>query len=416
MQVKSKINFHGIPEAPKKPAKKAVFGRLREKSIDKSSEIALYYGFSPCEPPEITREDIAKSKALLGGEYLKDKEDAFLSVFPEEKTAVLRHYAEKGMASLPQPVMIRWGKPITPQHGKKPESREKFIGLEILGTEKSVAEAIIIQSSFLMLKEEGYKNIYIALNSVGDKESVGKFSKELGNYCRQNFDLLAPRSREAVKKDSWALLKSSEEDCLSLRGSAPNPMAYLSDKSRGHFKEVLEYMEMLNIPYRIESNLIGKKYFCSETVFEIREAGETGKDLVLGCGCRYDGMAKRLGWRKDLPGVGLSLFFKKIAKDSEKVKPIRLPKIYFIHLGFEAKLRSLEVIEILRKAEIPVYQSLSKDKMAVQVAMAESMNVPYVIIMGQKEAMEESVIVRNMETRSQESVKIADLPAHLKKI
>jgi len=93
---------------------------------------------------------------------------------------------------------------------------------------------------------------------------------------------------------------------------------------------------------------------------------------------------------------------------------IKKPKIYFIQLGFEAKLKSLTVIEILRKARVPIAQSISKDGLGQQLAIAERTGVPFTIIFGQKEALENTVIVRNMETRSQETVKISALPDFVK--
>ncbi len=86
-----------------------------------------------------------------------------------------------------------------------------------------------------------------------------------------------------------------------------------------------------------------------------------------------------------------------------------------MQLGFEAKLKSLGLIETLRQARIPVIQSLAKDKMAGQVGMAEKSQAPIVIIMGKKEAMENSVIIRETSTRSQDTVKLEDVVARLKK-
>ena len=51
-----------------------------------------------------------------------------------------------------------------------------------------------------------------------------------------------------------------------------------------------------------------------------------------------------------------------------------------------------------------------------RLAAAEKMNVPYVIIFGQREAMDKTVIIRNMQDRSQDSVKIVDLLAYIKKL
>ncbi len=66
-------------------------------------------------------------------------------------------------------------------------------------------------------------------------------------------------------------------------------------------------------------------------------------------------------------------------------------------------------MEILRKANIPVYQSLSKDKLTSQIAQAEKMKVSYILLMGMKEALENSIVVRNTTTRSQETILIQDL-------
>ena len=82
----------------------------------------------------------------------------------------------------------------------------------------------------------------------------------------------------------------------------------------------------------------------------------------------------------------------------------------------EAKLKSLNVIEILRKAHVPIAQSLSKDSLGTQLAIAEKLQIPYTLIFGVKEAIDESVIVRNMSNRSQETVKISKLLEYLKNL
>ena len=95
---------------------------------------------------------------------------------------------------------------------------------------------------------------------------------------------------------------------------------------------------------------------------------------------------------------------------------MKKPKIYFIQLGSEAKLKSLNVIEILRKAHIPIAQSLSKDSLGAQLAIAEKLAVPYALIFGAKEAIDNTVIVRDMSNRSQNTVKLSKLLEHLKEL
>ncbi len=76
----------------------------------------------------------------------------------------------------------------------------------------------------------------------------------------------------------------------------------------------------------------------------------------------------------------------------------------------------MNVIEILRKAKVPIVQALSKDSLGAQLAVAEKLSIPYTIIFGQKEALENSVIVRNMSNRSQQTVKIEKLAEYLREL
>mgnify|MGYP003466626813 FL=1 len=51
-----------------------------------------------------------------------------------------------------------------------------------------------------------------------------------------------------------------------------------------------------------------------------------------------------------------------------------------------------------------------------QLAVAEKLEMKYAIIFGQKEAMENSVIFRDMSNRSQETVKLSKLLDYIKEL
>ena len=137
-------------------------------------------------------------------------------------------------------------------------------------------------------------------------------------------------------------------------------------------------------------------------------------------GGRYDYLAKQLGGKKDVPAVGLSISADRVLLMPwyKKLSPriLKKPKIYFIQLGSEAKLKSLNIIEILRKAHVPIAQSLSKDSLGSQLAIAERLAIPYALIFGVKEALDNSVIVRDMSNRSQDTVKLSKLLEYLKEL
>jgi histidyl-tRNA synthetase len=126
-----------------------------------------------------------------------------------------------------------------------------------------------------------------------------------------------------------------------------------------------------------------------------------------------------MGYKKNIPGVGFGLGVDRIIEASSKKlvpKVKRKEKIYFIQLGNEAKMKSMNIIEILREAKIGVTHALAKDSLGSQLAVAEKLGMPFTIIFGQKEALEDSVIVRDMENRSQKTIPIGKLADYLKKL
>ncbi len=113
-----------------------------------------------------------------------------------------------------------------------------------------------------------------------------------------------------------------------------------------------------------------------------------------------------------------TLRFMKEVKENPATRRIRFrkPSIFFLQLGFCAKLKSLRVIEMMRQVRIPLYQALNRDKLLSQISSAENLRIPYSIILGQREALENSVIVRNTSSRAQETIKLKDLTEYFKKM
>lgn len=398
--------------------------------FEKASEVAVYYGFRPIETPILEREAVFTS-SLGEGTDIRDKEmytlktkgGEHLVMRPEGTAGVMRAYIEQGMQAFPQPVMLYYYGPYfrheNPQRGRLRELRQ--FGIEILGTPKSIADALVVRTLTLILEEAGFKNIVVDINSIGDKECRPGYVRELTSYYKKHIAKLCPHCKERLKTNPLRLLDCKDERCADLKTNAPTPISSLCSSCRTHFKEVIEYLDAMQIPYRINHNLVRGLDYYTRTAFEIFDLGDGTEEtapLALGGGGRFDYLAKALGSKKDVPSVGGGLGVDRVIM-SPSHKPIdpriiKKPKVYFIQLGSEARLKSLGIIEVLRKARVPIAQALSKDGLAQQLAIAERSGAPYTIIFGQKEAMDNTVIVRNMETRSQETVKLADLPDFVK--
>ncbi|MCC2631042.1 MAG: histidyl-tRNA synthetase, histidyl-tRNA synthetase, partial [Candidatus Paceibacter sp.] len=117
---------------------------------------------------------------------------------------------------------------------------------------------------------------------------------------------------------------------------------------------------------------------------------------------------------KDIQGMSATILIQR--EEKSKALKVRKPQLYFIQMGQEAKLKSLRVIEVLRQSNIPVYHSLTKDKLTAQLMSAENLKVPYILIMGQKESLENTIVIREMSNRSQETIRVDNICEYLKRI
>ncbi|MFA6552035.1 MAG: hypothetical protein WCT19_00870, partial [Candidatus Paceibacterota bacterium] len=203
------------------------------KGLDKTAEIAMYYGFVPFrENLAVNKEDIAKMKKSLEEVTTSKNLWREYSICPESKIAILRAYTEKNMISMPQPVCLYFEHPICEHLTKSHSGIDKSIELEILGTTKSIAEAILIQTSIEILKEAGWQDVIVELNSVGDKDSVARFIKEFVNYCRKNINDLHAPCRQALKRDAFEILLCEDEKCKEIMSRAPKSISFLTESSR----------------------------------------------------------------------------------------------------------------------------------------------------------------------------------------
>ena len=431
-------------EKPKKTARKEAFQSPKgmrdimdetyyeyQGFFEKAQEIAIYYGFKPIELPMVEDEEVFTSGIGEGTDVvdkemytLKTRGGDKLALRPEGTAGTVRAYIEHGMMNMPQPILLYYYGPMF-RHDKPQRGRYRQFyqfGLEVLGSEKSIADALLIKTTIAILEEAGATNLSVDVNSLGDKECRAAYLKELTNYYKKNLSGLAPADKERLKTNVLRILDSKEEKTKIVNEGAPDAVSHLCPDCKKHFKQVVEYLEEMGISYNLNKNLVRGLSYYTRTTFEIIEpnGAEDGTPLTIAGGGRYDYLARMLGSKKDVPAIGAAIGVDRIIEAAwyKKLTPriLKKPKVYFIQLGFDAKLKSLNVIEILRKAHVPMAQALSKDSLGTQLAIAEKSGAPYALIFGQKEAIENTVIVRNMQSRSQETVKIAKLLEYLKEL
>lgn len=299
---------------------------------------------------------------------------------------------------------------------KVPRSGEAAIAFHVFDVEKSIAEAILIQATRSLLDELGYRDHTVRVNSLGDADSTTRYVRELTNFMRKRIDQMPASARELMKDHTLTALMHLIERGDELGMKSPSPLEYLSDASRKHFREIVEYLDMSETPYEIDPKLMGHHHCYSDAVFSIDVKTDAEHAPVLARGGRYSEFVYR-ATKKRIPAAGSVV----VLRDTKT--PARAPKgtlsnnpsVYIVQLGFGPKIKSLLLVDQLRQAGIHVQQNLACDSLSQQLRDAEKQNVRHTIIIGQKEYVEGTVILRDMHARSQENIPQDQLTNRLKR-
>jgi histidyl-tRNA synthetase len=196
----------------------------------------------------------------------------------------------------------------------------------------------------------------------------------------------------------------------------PSPIEYLTTPSRKYFKEVLELMDHAEIPFELRDKLYADPSVYSHTIFEIVEddGDEEAPNVVLARGGRYDELTRPY-IRGTLPSTGIVIAVKTKDRRVTVGRPRRKKaNACLVHIGREARLRSIEIIETFRERKIPIEQCQYFERFSDQMDYALQQNTKYILIIGQQEAKDGVVLMRNTDNRSQQTVPIEMLPDLLK--
>ncbi|MAJ97394.1 MAG: hypothetical protein CMI56_02145 [Parcubacteria group bacterium] len=295
-------------------------------------------------------------------------------------------------------------------------SKISTLGLYATGSRSAITEGVLIATLATIARDSGLNNTVMHINSIGDKESSVRFVRDLTSYLRTHINDMPTYAREEMQNGNImrAFTRLSEKNHEIVAG-APNSMEYLNDESRAHLRSVLEFTENMGVPYELDPTILGSTDCWQHTIFELRVPTENGGTVTLARGGRHDTLALR-SFRTVLPMVSAIIEHEIQGRAKPRRRTQRNPRFFFAQLGPEAKRKSFTVIERLREADIPIRQQVAIDSIGIQLENAEKHAIPYTIIIGHKEALENTAIVRNMRTRSQAVVPLANLASYLKRL
>ena len=399
------------------------------KKFNKSIEgVSHYYGFNRIDVPVLEQAEVFIKGTGQGTDIVEKEMYSFrtkggdlVSLRPEFTPGIVRSYIEHGMYNLPQPVKLWTSGPCfrheRPQAGRYRQFTQ--FSLEVLGDKSPSIDGQIIQMSFDILKDLGFKDISIEVNSIGDQECRPYFKKILTGYFRSRKSSLCSDCQRRLKENPLRILDCKEEKCQRVKAGAPQIIDHLCEACHAHFKQVLEFLDELELPYALNPYLVRGLDYYTKTVFEIVEKSENGQSQgTLVGGGRYDNLVKLLGGR-DTPACGAAGGVDRIVnimktRELKADKKQEKTEIFLAQLGQSAKRKSLKLFKQSRAAKIPVTESFSKDSLRSQLNTANKMGAKWVLIFGQKEALENFITLRDMETGVQKEIPLDKVVEEMK--
>lgn len=348
-----------------------------------------------------------------------DKSKNSITLRPEGTAPVVRAYLENGMQSLPKPVglyylgsMFRYDRP---QAGRYREFTQ--FGVEVLATSESLVDASLIAMFWRVLERLQMKDLSLQINSIGCPSCRPKYKKTLNAYISEQSKRLCEDCLRRAKSNPLRILDCKKKECQAIVEEAPAIVNNLCNDCHKHFAQVLEWLDELDIIYEINPKLVRGLEYYTKTVFEVWTARE-GAQNALGGGGRYDGLVELLGGRKTA-AVGFAAGIDRIVGEMKEqgINP-EIKKdvdVFVAQLGEVAKKKGFRLLYDLQKEGIGARAGLDKGGISEQLKIANKHGVYFTLIIGQKEAMSNTVIIKDMQSGTQETYPIEKVVKEVKK-
>ena len=387
-------------------------------------KIADVYNFSKIDTPileqkAIFEKTVGESTEIVEKQMfvIKGRQDKELVLRPEGTAPIMRSYLQHNIGPFSQPLRLFYEGPMfrheQPQAGRFRQFHQ--LGFEIIGADDPIYDAQIILLSTNLLEELKFKKTNIQINSIGCPTCRQGYKKKLINYYRDKQSDICADCRKRLTINPLRVFDCKNERCEELKKGAPIILDNLCHPCNNHFKSVLEYLDEISLPYALNSSLVRGLDYYNRTVFEVFS---DEFNFALGGGGRYDYLSQILGGPK-VPSVGVSFGVERFvevmkAKNLEGVS-VKNPKVFLIRLGNQAKRKSIKILKALYNAGIKTAESLEKDSLKAQLKSADKKRADFALILGQREVLEDIIIIRDMKTGAQETVNIEKVVDEIKK-
>ncbi len=387
--------------------------RKRQYVVDTLKKVFESYGFEPLETPALEYEEILLGKYGEEGDKLMyrftDNGDRKVAMRYDQTVPLARVVAqyqnELAMPFKRYQIQNVWRAENT-QKGRFREFLQ--CDCDIVGTTSALSDAEVIATSAKALEKLGFTNYKILLNDrvvfslLMQRESVLQ-EKELMPIVRA-IDKIKKIGREKVLEEIIAIGIPTERATYILQ-------AIETQESTQRLSEVMEYLTELGVEknkFEFLPTLARGLDYYTGLIFEIEIDGYSAGS-VCGGG-RYDELIGMFTG-KQIPAVGFAFGFDRLMEAMDELglfpNELSVTKVLVTIFSPELKEKSLETASFLRSKNINTefYPDVNA-KMEKQLKYADQKGIPYVVIIGPDEAKNNTLTLKDLKKRTQETLSL----------
>ncbi len=347
----------------------------------------------------------------------KDKGERSLTLRPEGTAAVVRSYIEHKMQGNPnQPVKLYYNGPMFRYERKQKGRYRQFnqFGVEAIGVENPSMDAEVLAMVMHIYESFGLKHLKLVINSIGDSESRKEYNDALVKHFEPVIDTFCSDCQSRLHTNPMRILDCKVDKDKEAVKNAPRITDYLNDESKTYYEEVKKHLDVLNISYVEDPNLVRGLDYYTHTAFELMmdNPNYDGAITTLCGGGRYNGLLQLLGGPEET-GIGFALSIERLLLALEE-ESISLDveeelDLFIVTMGQEADNYAVKLLNKLRKNNIKVDKDYLNRKIKGQMKQANRLNANYTIVIGDQELENNAINVKDMVTGESEKIQLDQL-------
>ena len=371
------------------------------------------------EDTDLFKRGVGESTDVVSKEMytFEDRGGRSITLRPEGTAGVMRSVIEHGLDRGQLPVKVWYSgqffRAERPQAGRYRQFYQ--VGIEAIGLDDPAIDAEVIAIADAGFKALGLKQYRLEITSLGDAESRAAHRVDLLKFIA-TLDLdEATAERAAI--NPLRLFDDKRDEMKKAMTGAPLLINYLNESSRAHFAQVIAYLDALQVSYTLNPRMVrGLDYYTGTTFEFVHEL--LGAQSGIGGGGRYDGLMEQLGGQS-LSGIGFGLGVDRalLAAEAEGVigADAFVSDLFIIPLGESAKLRALTVATVLRAKGKRVEIAFGDRALKGAMKSADKSGAMNVVVLGDSEIASGTVLLKEMKSGAETSVKIDSLFEALEK-